>query len=85
MIRKTWKSLVILFVLLFLYLPILVLMVYSFTDATNIGAIKGFSLHNSDRSLKRIFGKQYGLSAGPRKDGRGGAMACFRLPLKKER
>ena len=46
MIRKTWKSLVILFVLLFLYLPILVLMVYSFTDATNIGAIRGLSLHN---------------------------------------
>ena len=46
---------------------------------------EGFSLHDSDRSLKRIFGKQYGLSAGPRKDGRGGAMACFRLPLKKER
>ncbi len=46
---------------------------------------EGFSLHDSDRSLKRIFGKQYGLSAGPRKDGRGGTMACFRLPLKKER
>ncbi len=46
MIRKTWKSLVILFVLLFLYLPILVLAVYSFTDATNIGAIRGFSVHN---------------------------------------
>jgi spermidine/putrescine transport system permease protein len=45
-IRKTWKSLVILFVLLFLYLPILVLMVYSFTDATNIGVIRGLSLHN---------------------------------------
>lgn len=46
MIKKVWKSLVIVFVLLFLYLPILVLMVYSFTDATNIGAIRGFSLHN---------------------------------------
>ncbi len=46
MIKKVWKSLVIIFVLLFLYLPILVLMAYSFTDATNIGAIKGFSLHN---------------------------------------
>lgn len=31
---------------MFLYLPILVLAVYSFTDATNIGAIRGFSLHN---------------------------------------
>lgn len=46
MIKKVWKSLVIIFVLLFLYLPILVLMAYSFTDATNIGAIRGFSLHN---------------------------------------
>lgn len=34
------------FVLLFMYAPILILAVYSFTDATNIGAIRGFSLHN---------------------------------------
>lgn len=33
-------------VLIFLYAPILILMVYSFTDATNIGAIRGFSFHN---------------------------------------
>ena len=33
-------------VLLFMYLPILILAVYSFTDATNIGAIRGFSLDN---------------------------------------
>lgn len=46
MIRKTWKSIVIILVLCFLYLPILVLAVYSFTDAANIGAIRGFSLHN---------------------------------------
>ena len=46
MMRKAWKWLVIIFVLLFLYLPILVLAVYSFTDATNIGAIRGFSMHN---------------------------------------
>ena len=46
MIRKVWRWLVIIFVLLFLYLPILVLAVYSFTDATNIGAIRGFSVHN---------------------------------------
>ncbi|MDO4313269.1 MAG: ABC transporter permease subunit [Eubacteriales bacterium] len=44
--KKAWKVLVIIAVLLFLYLPILVLAVYSFTDATNIGAIRGFSLHN---------------------------------------
>lgn len=46
MMKKAWKVLVIIAVLLFLYLPILVLAVYSFTDATNIGAIRGFSLHN---------------------------------------
>ncbi|MGN8738524.1 ABC transporter permease [Bilifractor sp. HCP3S3_D3] len=32
--------------LLVLYLPILILAVYSFTDATNIGSIRGFSMHN---------------------------------------
>ena len=46
MMRKAWKWMVIIVVLLFLYLPILVLAVYSFTDATNIGAIRCFSLHN---------------------------------------
>ena len=46
MIRRSWKWTVIVFVLLFLYLPILVLAVYSFTDAANIGAIRGFSIHN---------------------------------------
>ncbi len=46
MIKKAWKWMVILLVLLFLYLPILVLAVYSFTDAANIGAIRGFSVHN---------------------------------------
>ena len=33
-------------VLLFLYLPIFILAVYSFTDSTTIGAIRGFSLAN---------------------------------------
>lgn len=33
-------------VLLFLYLPILILAVYSFTKSTMIGSIRGFSLHN---------------------------------------
>ena len=46
MIRKIWKSAIMLAVLLFLYLPILVLAIYSFTDATNIGAIRGFSMKN---------------------------------------
>lgn len=44
--KKAWKGFVIIFVLLFLYLPILVLAVYSFTDATQLGAIRGFSLKN---------------------------------------
>ncbi|MDO5540739.1 MAG: ABC transporter permease [Eubacteriales bacterium] len=44
--KKAWKSIVIIIVLLFLYLPILILAVYSFTDATQLGAIRGFSLHN---------------------------------------
>lgn len=33
-------------VLVFLYAPILILAVYSFTSAANIGAIRGFSMHN---------------------------------------
>ncbi len=33
-------------VLLALYLPILMLVVYSFTDSSNIGAIRGFSIQN---------------------------------------
>lgn len=46
MMKKTGKGLFVVLVLLFLYAPILILMVYSFTDATNIGAIRGFSFHN---------------------------------------
>ena len=34
------------FILLFLYLPIFILAIYSFTDSTTIGAIRGFSLSN---------------------------------------
>lgn len=40
--RKTW----IVLVLLFMYAPILILAIYSFTDSTMIGAIRGFSLDN---------------------------------------
>ena len=42
----SFKSVFIILVLVFLYAPILILAVYSFTSATNIGAIRGFSLHN---------------------------------------
>lgn len=44
--KKVFKAIFFVLVLVFLYAPILILMVYSFTDATNIGAIRGFSLHN---------------------------------------
>ena len=46
MIKKIVKSLIIFFVLAFIYAPILILAVYSFTNATQIGAIRSFSLHN---------------------------------------
>lgn len=46
MIKRLWKGIFIVLILVFLYLPILILAVYSFTDATHIGAIRGFSLHN---------------------------------------
>ncbi|MBQ9764682.1 MAG: ABC transporter permease [Lachnospiraceae bacterium] len=44
--KKILQSACIWLVLLFLYAPILILVVYSFTDATMIGAIRGFSLQN---------------------------------------
>ena len=43
---KIFKRLFLFMVLLFLYLPIVLLAVYSFTSSTHIGAIRGFSLHN---------------------------------------
>ena len=44
--KKYGKFLFIALVLVFLYAPILMLVLYSFTDATTIGAFRGFSLHN---------------------------------------
>ena len=44
--KKTIRPLFIILVLVFLYAPLLLLILYSFTDATTIGAIRGFSLHN---------------------------------------
>ena len=46
MSRKILQSLWLFLVLMFLYLPILFLAVYSFTESTMIGAIRGFSLKN---------------------------------------
>lgn len=44
--KKYIKGAFMVLVLLFLYLPIFILAIYSFTDSTNIGAIRGFSLQN---------------------------------------
>ncbi len=44
--KKTGKIIFLSLVLLFLYLPILILALYSFTNSTNIGAIRGFSMQN---------------------------------------
>jgi len=41
-------------VLLFMYLPIIILAVYSFTDSTMIGSIRGFSIEN----YKTLFGTE---------------------------
>lgn len=46
MMKKMAKGILLGAVLLFLYLPILILAVYSLTNATNIGVIRGFSFHN---------------------------------------
>ena len=44
--KKIAKTVFIALVLAFIYAPILILAVYSFTSATQIGAIRGFSLDN---------------------------------------
>ena len=46
MIKKITRYVIPLFVLLFLYVPILMLALYSFTDSTQIGAIRSFTLKN---------------------------------------
>lgn len=46
MIKKLIKVVFICLALLFLYAPILMLVVYSFTSSTTIGAIRSFSMHN---------------------------------------
>ncbi len=44
--RKFGQHFIIIFVLAFLYLPILILTFYSFTSSTIIGSVRGFSLDN---------------------------------------
>ena len=46
MTGKILKRAYLLLMLLFIYLPILILAVYSFTEATQIGAIRAFSMKN---------------------------------------
>lgn len=46
MMKKVIRPLVPILTLLFLYAPILILAFYSFTDATQIGSIRGFTLKN---------------------------------------
>ena len=46
MTKKLIRGLIPVIALIFLYAPILILAVYSFTDATQIGAIRGFTLKN---------------------------------------
>ncbi len=46
MTRRVGRSIFLILVLVFLYAPILILVVYSFTTSTQIGAIRGFSLQN---------------------------------------
>jgi len=45
-LKKTVRAVFLCLVLAALYLPIVILAVYSFTDSTQIGAIHRFSLHN---------------------------------------
>ncbi|MBR0086396.1 MAG: ABC transporter permease [Lachnospiraceae bacterium] len=44
--KKSIRLLIPVLVLIFLYAPILILALYSFTDATQIGAIRGFTFKN---------------------------------------
>jgi len=44
--KKAFQHGIIWFVLAFMYMPILILALYSFTDSTMIGTIRGFSLDN---------------------------------------
>ena len=51
---------------------------------TSTSADGQFSLYEANRSLKRTMGRRYGLSVGPRQDGRPGICVFFRLPLKRD-
>lgn len=46
MMKKVISYAWLVLVALFMYIPVLILAVYSFTESTTIGAIRGFSVHN---------------------------------------
>ena len=46
MMKKVLSYSWLVLVALFMYIPVLILAFYSFTDSTTIGAVRGFSLHN---------------------------------------
>lgn len=60
--KKTYLSLWLALIIIFLYAPIVILAVYSFTDSKMIGSVRGFSLNNyltlftTPELLKMIFG-----------------------------
>lgn len=69
MIRKIFRTAWLGLVLLFMYLPILILMVYSFTDTATIGSIGGFSLGNyvtlfTKKELLGMIGGTFALALG---------------------
>ena len=50
---KKWSKIIfICIMLLLIYMPILILAVYSFTTSANIGSIHGWSLHNYTRNTR---------------------------------
>lgn len=67
--KKILQHMVIWLVLIFLYLPILILAVYSFTDSTMIGSIRKFSLENyitlfTEEELLQMMGGTINLAIG---------------------
>lgn len=67
--KKIFEHICIWLVLAFLYLPILILAFYSFTDSTIIGAVRGFSLQNyvtlfTEPELRSMMGGTFMLAIG---------------------
>lgn len=67
MTKRTVQGLWLFLIILFLYLPIVVLAVYSFTESTMIGSIRSFSLQNYETlfatpELRRMIGGTFFLA-----------------------